>query len=219
MQARAFILPATALPRRGRLAVKRSERRGELVRLSDHPATSDLVLLLARCANGDRAAFEAIYRRQSARLNGIALRITRRSEAAADAVHDAFVQVWRNAGKFDPSRGSVEAWLVGLVRYRALDIARRGGREFSGVEEIERVDESPDALTRLIAARDGAALHRCLEELEPARRQLVVLAFIDGLTHTELSERLSEPLGTVKSWIRRSLTSLRRCLSPTEESR
>lgn len=213
------IVPQQPVSRRRRHPVvyrQIAQDRGRFGRVSERAAAPDLVGLLARCANGDRTAFDAIYRGQSARLHGIALRITRRADAAADAVHDAFVQVWRNAGRFDPARGSVEAWLVGLVRYRALDIARRSWREVPGAEAMERVDESPDALARLTASSEGEALRQCLAALEPDRRSLVVAAFIDGLTHTELSERLAEPLGTVKSWIRRSLASLRRCLSGLE---
>ena len=173
----------------------------------------DAGLLLARCAHGDRAAFERLYRLQSARLYAVAMRITRQPSLASDAVHDAFLQVWQNAARFDPNRGSVEGWMLGLVRYRALDITRRSSREAPEEAAHERADESPDALTQLIASTDGAALGRCLQLLEPDRRHLISLAFIEGLTHSELASRLDEPLGSVKSWIRRSLATLRKCLS------
>ncbi len=163
-------------------------------------------------AGGDRAAFQRLYRAQSPRLYAVALRITRHPALAADAVHDAFLQVWKNAGQFDGSRGNAEAWLVSLARYRALDIARRRGREVSDEDAPEQVDQDPDALAQLQTTQEASALHRCLSSLEPDRRQLLVLAFVDGLTHTEAAERLAMPLGTVKSWIRRSLLSLRSCL-------
>lgn len=172
----------------------------------------DLGGMLWLIAGGDRAAFQRLYRAQSPRLYAVALRITRHPALAADAVHDAFLQVWKNAGQFDGSRGNAEAWLVSLARYRALDIARRRGREVSEEDAPEQVDEDPDALARLQATQEASALHRCLSTLEPDRRRLVVLAFVDGLTHTEAAERLAMPLGTVKSWIRRSLLSLRSCL-------
>ena len=174
---------------------------------------TDDELLLQRCAAGDGAAFRALYDRWSARLHGIALRITRQPSLAADATHDAFVQVWEQARRFDPGRGSAEAWMIGLVRYRSLDIVRRQTREVPGYEPEEREDESPDALSRLVSTAEGAALHRCLERLEAERRTLVVMAFVEGLSHSELAERLRVPLGTVKSWIRRSLLSLRECLA------
>jgi RNA polymerase sigma-70 factor (ECF subfamily) len=169
--------------------------------------------LLHRCAGGDRAAFRLLYDRWGNRLYGIALRITRQSSSAADALHDAFLQIWQQAHRFDPERGGPEAWMVGIVRYRALDIVRRQAREIPGYEPDDREDESPDALARLVSTTEGAALHRCLKELEAERRRLVVMAFVDGLSHSELAERLSVPLGTVKSWIRRSLVALRGCLA------
>jgi RNA polymerase sigma-70 factor (ECF subfamily) len=176
-------------------------------------AAADTARLLLRCAERDRAAFRQLYDLWGGRLHGIALRITRQAPLAADATHDAFVQVWQQAHRFDPARGSGEAFLISLVRYRALDIVRRRGREIPGYEPEERADETPDALAQLIGSAEGTALHRCLALLDPERRRLVVMAFVDGLSHSELAEKLSVPLGTVKSWIRRSLLSLRECLA------
>ncbi len=158
-------------------------------------------------------AFRLLYERWGNRLYGIALRITRQAALAADATQDAFVQIWQQAHRFDPERGGPEAWLVGIVRYRALDIVRRRSREVPGYQPSDIEDESPDALARLVSTAEGAALHRCLRELEEDRRRLVMLAFVDGLSHSELAERMRVPLGTVKSWIRRSLIALRGCLA------
>jgi RNA polymerase sigma-70 factor, ECF subfamily len=176
-------------------------------------AAGDTAELLSSCANGDRAAFRTLYDRWGARLHGIALRITRQSGLAADATHDAFVQIWQQAHRFDPARGSAEAFLITLLRYRALDIMRRRAREIPGYVAEERADETPDALAQLVGSLEGTQLHRCLSLLDAERRRLVVLAFVEGLSHSELAERLRLPLGTVKSWIRRSLLSLRECLS------
>lgn len=176
------------------------------------PSNDDTEALLQRCAAGDRVGFRALYDLWGARLHGIALRITRQSSLAADATHDAFVQVWQRADHFDPRRGSPEAFLISLVRYRALDIVRRQGRTMSDDERSEQEDESPDALSHLISISEGVVLHHCLAQLEPERRKLVVMAFADGLSHGDLAARLSLPLGTVKSWIRRSLLALRECL-------
>jgi RNA polymerase sigma-70 factor (ECF subfamily) len=181
--------------------------------LETAPGADATAALLHRCAGGDRTAFSRLYEAWSARLHGVALRITRDRSLAADATHDAFVQVWQRAGRFDAERGSPEAWLVSLVRYRALDLVRRRGREAPGYEPSEREDDSPSALARLISSTEGAALHHCLEQIAADRRQLVTLAFVDGLSHSDLAERLGVPLGTVKSWIRRSLLSLRECLA------
>jgi RNA polymerase sigma-70 factor (ECF subfamily) len=177
------------------------------------PRDDDTTLLLRRCAGGDRGAFRMLYDRWGGRLHGIALRITRQASLAADATQDTFVQIWQQAHRFDPERGTAEAFLVSLVRYRALDLVRRQSREVPGYEPDEREDEAPDALSRLVTTAEGAALHRCLDTLDPERRRLVVLAFVEGLSHSELAERLRVPLGTVKSSIRRSLLSLRECLA------
>jgi RNA polymerase sigma-70 factor (ECF subfamily) len=173
----------------------------------------DTAALVRRCAAGDRTAFRLLYDRWGGRLHGVALRITRQSSLAADAVHDCFVQVWQQAHRFDLERGSAEAWLISLARYRALDLVRRQAREQPGYEADEREDDSPDALSRLVSTAEGAALHRCLGELDAERRRLVVMAFVDGLSHSELARRLSLPLGTIKSSIRRSLLALRGCLA------
>jgi len=183
-------------------------------RLQDLSFQAELPELLAKCAQGDRFAFRRLYELQGARLFGVALRVTRQSALAADAVQDAFIQVWQNASRFDPERGNVETWLLSLVRYRALDIARRRVREEPSAEIPEQTDPDPDPLARLESATEAVELRRCLETLEPERRRLVSMAFVDGLTHSELADRLGMPLGTVKSWIRRALASLKRCLEP-----
>ena len=181
---------------------------------SDAQAAAILAALVQRCGRGDRAAFQALYEAQSARLYGLALRITRQQSLAADAVHDALLQAWQRAASFDPARGSAAAWLTGLVRYRAIDVMRKRTREVTGVELPDAPDPAPGALDRLLATTAGEALHRCLALLDAQPRQAIMLAFVDGLSHAELALRLSTPLGTIKSWIRRGLQSLKGCLEP-----
>ena len=169
-------------------------------------------MLLARCADADRVAFRRLYDTQSPLLYAVALRITRDAALASDAVHDAMLQVWRNAARFDPALGQGRSWLVSLVRYRALDTVGRTKREVLGAEIAEPADPEPLALERLEASREGAALHHCLQGVEPVRRGLVVMAFVEGLTHAQVAARVGQPLGTVKSSIRRALLALRACL-------
>lgn len=169
-------------------------------------------MLLARCAQSDGVAFRRLYDLQSATLYSVALRITRQPALAADAVHDAMLQVWRNAARFDPARGNARAWLLSLVRYRALDSMARVGRETLVAEVPELADTDPDPLDRLLATQDGMVLHHCLQEIETGRRSLVLLAFFEGLTHSEIAERVGQPLGSIKSGIRRALLTLRECL-------
>jgi RNA polymerase sigma-70 factor, ECF subfamily len=173
---------------------------------------ADLSSLLAACARGDRAAFRKLYDAHSPRLYGVALRITRDAALAADALHDALIQAWQNAGRFDAVRGRAEAWLTSLVRYRALDLVRTRKREVVTDAPPERADDAPDAFDALSSKSDAAALLRCLETLEADKRRLIASAFVDGYSHSELAERMGLPLGTVKSWIRRGLEALRRCL-------
>ena len=168
--------------------------------------------LLSRCGGGDRAAFRQLYDLQSARLYGQALRLTRQPQLAADALHDTFLQIWQRSSRFDPTRGHAEAWLSSLLRYRAIDILRKRGRENYGVEPADEPDPAPDPLQQLEITVEGEALRRCLDQLSEGQRHVVLLAFVEGLSHSELASRLQAPLGTVKSWVRRSLMSLRRCL-------
>jgi RNA polymerase sigma-70 factor (ECF subfamily) len=181
-------------------------------RLDGPDSNDEVAMLLALCAQADTSAFRQLYDRQSPMLYGVALRITRDASMASDAVHDAMLQVWRNAARFDPARGQARAWLVSLVRYRALDAINRTRREVLGAEVPEPVDPDPLPLERLQTTREGEALHRCLQEIEAERRSLVVLAFVEGLTHSEVALRVKQPLGTVKSSIRRALMALRTCL-------
>ncbi len=170
--------------------------------------------LLVRVAAGDRAALRAVYVRQSTRLFGIAMAILRDRPAAADVMQDAFLRVWQRAGQFDATRGEASVWLSSIVRYGALDVARRRGREIpSDDPDLGDGPVAADALDRLSDAEDGARLRACLDKLEPKNREGIVLAFVHGLSHPEIAARLALPLGTVKSWIRRGLLSLRECMS------
>jgi RNA polymerase sigma-70 factor (ECF subfamily) len=173
-----------------------------------------LATALRRCAGGDRAALRTIYDAEAPRMLGIALRLLRRRALAEEAVQDAFVQVWQRAGSFDPARGTARAWLYAILRHRALNILR-GEARMELVQDFEPMElaseeEDPEAVVARLS--EAGVLRRCLERLQPERRQLIVLAYVHGLSHGELAGRLRLPLGTVKSWIRRGLLVLRECL-------
>ena len=175
---------------------------------------TDASALLRRCAERDAAAFRALYDQQSPRLYGLALRMTRQPALAADALQETFLQVWQQAARFDPARGPAEAWLIGLLRFRAIDILRSRRREEPGYVPPETADDAPDPFEQLRAGSETAALYRCLATLDDTEQRIIRLAFVDGLSHAELAARLAAPLGTVKSWIRRALLGLKRCLEP-----
>ncbi|CAN5473765.1 sigma-70 family RNA polymerase sigma factor [soil metagenome] len=166
---------------------------------------------LRACARGERSALRSIYELEHRWLIGVALRITRQRELAEDAVHDAFVQIWTRASSFDARLGSGRGWICTVVRHRALDLVRsRGARR-----ETEHDEAHVQALLEATqgAGVDASGLVQCLERLDAAKRDCIVLSFVDGLSHEELAERLQTPLGTVKSWVRRGLVALRECLS------
>ena len=175
---------------------------------------------LQACARGDRTALQALYAAEGARLLGVAHRILRDLPRAQDVVHDTFVNVWQNASTFDARRGEGRGWLYSITRHLALNAARDRQRE------IEVDDETADALDAqqsLQAWRDhsdhfewrsnGGRLTACLDRLEPVRRNCLLHAYVDGLTHSQIAERIGAPLGTVKAWIKRSLMALRECLT------
>jgi len=169
--------------------------------------------LIEAVQRGSRPALKRLYELESPRLYGIALRMLRRPDLAADTVQDVFVQIWQRAQSFSAERGNAEAWLTSIVRYRAIDQLRKRGREtLSDDPTLGDRAEEPDILERLDDRRLGASLKRCLDGLDENQRRCVVLAFVDGLSHSDIAARLPAPLGSVKSWVRRGLISLRSCL-------
>lgn len=178
----------------------------------DHDAP--LAMLLAAVARGEQSSLRAIYDREGKRLFGIAMAILRDRPAASDAVQDAFLRLWQRAGQFDPARGEAGAWIATIVRHAALDTARRRGREQpTGDPELGDQPVEAEALDRLQAAEDGVRLRACLEQLEAKNRRMITLAFVNGLSHAQIADRLALPLGSVKTWIRRGLATLKDCLA------
>lgn len=180
------------------------------------PTPFDYEAAVLACARGERFAFRALYERECAWLLGVAMRIVRDRERAEDVLHDAFLQVWQSAATFQPALGSARGWLYTIVRHRALKEIRDHGRSLA-VDPVE-LGEMSDRQQATAGGDDDRgldphALERCLQRLEPARRDCVVHAFVDGFTHEQIAERLQTPLGTIKSWIRRSLASLKECMA------
>ena len=176
--------------------------------LLDHEREAQLKAALARCAAGDRAALQMIYASEAPRMIGVARRILLRQDLAEEAVHDAFMRIWRGAAGFDPHRGSARGWLYAIVRNRALSIHRNEHRYDAADESALEID-CEATMTRL---PETSALRRCLERIDRPRRDVVVLAYAHGMSHGELAGRMKVPLGTVKSWVRRSLFSLQECM-------
>ena len=180
---------------------------------SQTTALSSVGVLIEAVGRGSQVALKRLYELEARRLYGIALRIVQRPEVAADVLLDAFVQIWQNAASFSAQRGAGAAWLTGIVRFRALDAVRKLGREILTDDPgLGDAALEPDVIEKIDAAAEAGALKHCLELLEEEQRRCIVLAFVDGMSHSEVAERVRAPLGSVKSWIRRGLLSLRRCL-------
>jgi len=176
-----------------------------------------LVPLLAACARRDQAAFARLYQLTSAKLFGVALRIVRQEDLAGEVLQDCYIRIWTRAQDYREGLAAPMTWMSSIVRNRCLDRLRRPNREVIDVDG-ELVDaaasDNPGPLAALERADDTAALARCLKQLEAKQRQAILLAFYEGLSQSELAKHLREPLGTVKTWVRRGLLKLKSCLGP-----
>ena len=161
------------------------------------------------CAAGHASALRDLYLAQAPRLYGLALRVTDDAGLAADAVHDAFVQIWKNAGKFDANAGDARAWFTGIVRYRALDIKRLRAREKLVSEVPERENDAADPLEELLRSDEAAVLHVWLNLLTPQFRKMLVAVYFNDLSQNEIAAKYGMPIGTIKSSIRRALLRLK----------
>ena len=184
----------------------------------------ELSRLLGRAGVGDRAAFAALYEHTSSHLLGVVLRINRDRAQAEDVLQEVYVNVWRAAQSFDAAQSQPLTWLTSIARNRAIDSLRRTNTQpqlqtnFSNPDNEDSdvydtvADDAPGPLDLLSRASDARALATCMQGLSAQQRQSVALAFFDGLSHAEVAETMREPLGTVKSWVRRALMTLKGCL-------
>lgn len=178
-----------------------------------------LAALLARVALSDQRAFAELYRQTGAHLYAVAVRILRDGPLAEEILQEVFVNVWHYAGTYDAAKSQPLTWLTSIVRNRCLDQRRR--RELDTVtlagddDDAPALDvpsEAPSPVDLLLAGADARSVRDCVDTLDAGPKQAIALAFFQGLSHAELAHHLREPLGTVKSWIRRGLARLRRCL-------
>ena len=177
--------------------------------------SSQLTDLVRRVAQGDEPALKELFERTSPKLFGICLRILNDKQDAEDALQDVYVSVWRRAASFDADRSSPITWLATIARNRSIDRLRSGQRHRSSSpleDGFEIADSSSDSFEVAALAQEGARLRDCMDKLETRQCGAIRDAFFDGLAYSQLAERAGVPLGTMKSWIRRGLQSLRKCL-------
>ncbi|MES3039665.1 MAG: sigma-70 family RNA polymerase sigma factor [Pseudomonadota bacterium] len=175
----------------------------------------DLPTLIYRTALGDQRAFELLYQATSPQLYALAIAVLRNRDLAQDTLQEAFISIWHAAGSYNASKGSVQTWLNVIVRHRCIDRLRRLPRNethFNDAEWANLEADGPTPLQHLVKDADARGLARCLSGLDGQQRDALTLAYFHGLTHSELATHLKAPLGSIKSRVRRGLSSLRRCL-------
>lgn len=186
-----------------------------LERLEIMPPTPQyLADLVGRVAERDRSAFAEVYRATSAKMLGIITRIVIRRDIAEEILQEVYVTVWERARDFDPARASPITWLAAIARNRALDSIRR--RQMLSIEDtpaaLDAPTDDPHPLEGLELSEDLARLWRCIDLLESDRREVVILAYIEGESREALGRRFGRPVPTIKTWLHRSLKQLKECL-------
>lgn len=190
--------------------------------------SAELPGLISRIALGDRAAFDTLYRHSSAHLLGVILRIQGNRAQAEDVLQEVYINVWRAAQSFNPALSQASTWLVSIARHRAIDSLRRKQTELNtisstvskgGSEEDDThdlldhiADDAPGPQELLEKAAEARALQQCMHGLSAEQKSSLALAYFQGLSHTEVAEQMGQPLGSVKSWVRRGMQSLKACL-------
>ena len=186
----------------------------------NRPAPDALALqlaeLLAQCSLKNHNSFNKLYQLTSAKLYGVALRILRRQDWAEEVLQECYVNIWNHAGDYAVAKSAPLTWMTSIVRNRCLDWLRRPQTEATGEQYDVAVeawqDDAPGPMEQLVASTEAAALARCLRTLDQSQRQSIALAFYHGLSHSELAAHLKQPLGTVKTWVRRGMDKLKICL-------
>jgi RNA polymerase sigma-70 factor, ECF subfamily len=177
---------------------------------AEEASDAQLLGLVAQVAAGNKEALGEIYRRLGPRSLALAKRILGDRASSEELIHDAFLEVWRRASEFQPERGCVRAWVYTIVRSRALDRLRRrkqGIRLTSHLAQTSQ-EEHPTPLDQHVAEETNAHLRAMIAEVPKEQRQLLELAYFEGLSHSLIAERTGQPLGTVKTRIRAAMAQL-----------
>jgi RNA polymerase sigma-70 factor (ECF subfamily) len=173
----------------------------------------ELVAALERTALGDKAAFELVYKATSLKLYGIVTRILKRRDLADEVLQEVYLRVWQRARDFDPASGSPITWMAAIARNLALDeVRRKTAGSLDDFPEILQLPSGDDPAAEQERSEELRRLYACIDRLEADRKELLLLAYHEGMSRKELSDRLGRPVATVKTWLRRSLAQLKDCL-------
>lgn len=180
--------------------------------------------LLELIAQQSREALEAFYDRHASAVYSLAMHMLKDSGVAEEVTQDVFLNVWRRASSYQSQRGSVLAWLFSIAHHRAIDELRRRRREQAqvqpGADLTDKLsDDSVDPTEHAATEMERSRLNDALSRLRPEQREVVVLAYFGGLTHSEIARHLGQPLGTVKTRMRLALQKLREVLGPQIQER
>jgi RNA polymerase sigma-70 factor, ECF subfamily len=188
----------------------RTSRREETERLSsaERQAVSPDLATVTAMKSGDQSAIAELYDRYSSIVYAVALRVLGDTMAAEDVLQEVFLQLWRNPGAFDAARGNLAAWLAVIARNRAIDALRRRKPE-TDIEDVI-VSVAPDLAANADRTRAAEKVRGVLQDMAPAQRAALEMAYFEGLTHSEIASKTGEPLGTIKTRIRAGLMALRK---------
>ncbi|MGY9048516.1 hypothetical protein P775_03820 [Puniceibacterium antarcticum] len=173
----------------------------------------DIESLIARVALGDRKAFSTLYDQTSAKLFGVALRVLNNRASAEDVLQETYMKIWRRADRYASNGMSPMSWLIAIARNTAID-RLRATRDSANLDDVSNhlVASGPTPEQSVVAAGEAARITECLGKLEAEKGQAVRGAYLQGLSYAELAEKFSVPLNTMRTWLRRSLISLKECM-------
>jgi len=180
---------------------------------------SNLIALMTSVAQRDRIAFVQLYKATSAKLYGVVLRILFRQDLSDEVLQEVYLKIWEKAGDFNAAKSSPITWMVTIARNRALDVKRR--KQPQSLDDMpETFDIAAEIEDPLLAREQRDALtqvNHCMQGLEQPKRDIVLLAYLHGLSREQLAEKFNAPVATIKTWLHRSLAQLRLCLQGQAE--
>lgn len=177
-----------------------------------------LLSLLRASASGGVEAFRQLYQITAPKLFAVCRKILKRHDWAEEVLQESFIKIWHNASEYHSDRGSVMGWMTAITRYRAIDFLR-AHKYHRKLDSLDSIDESfygsslENPLQQALSGDTSNVLMGCIDTLAQDQKQVLFMAYFHGLTHDELMNKLDVPLGTVKSWVRRGIESLKKCLT------